>query len=116
MSDELDLIEIPWEEQPTEETVLTPWLRISTKRITIPIPDVEANKCLTWKVNIKVDCNYSDPRTMVGVVGYSIIQTSYLSVFRIYVEKEKTLVIGVKNLSGKKISNRNMMVQLLLVR
>ena len=53
---------------------------------------------------------------MVGVVGYSIIQTSYLSVFRIYVEKEKTLVIGAKNLSNRKISGRNMMVQLLLVR
>ena len=113
---EIDLIEIPWEDSPTEETVLTPWLRVSTTQVTIPIPDVEANRCVTWKVGIKPDCNYSDPRTMIGVVGYSIIQTSSLSVFRIYVEKEKTLVIGVKNLSNKKISGRNMMVQLLLVR
>ena len=113
---EIDLIEIPWEDSPTEETVLTPWLRVSTTQVTIPIPDVEANKCVTWKVEIKPDCNYSDPRTMIGVVGYSIIQTSSLSVFRIYVEKEKTLIIGAKNLSNKKISGRNMMVQLLLVR
>ena len=113
---EIDLIEIPWEDSPTEETVLTPWLRVSTTQVTIPIPDVEANKCVIWKVEIKPDCNYSEPRTMIGVVGYSIIQTSSLSVFRIYVEKEKTLIIGVKNLSNKKISGRNMMVQLLLVR
>ena len=113
---EIDLIEIPWEDSPTEETVLTPWLRVSTTQVTIPIPDVEANKCVTWKVEIKPDCNYSDPRTMIGVVGYSIIQTSSLSVFRIYVEKEKTLIIGAKNLSNKKIAGRNMMVQLLLVR
>lgn len=116
MSDELNLIEIPWEEQPTEETVLTPWLRVSTTQVTIPIPDVEANKCVTWKVEIKVDCNYSDPRTIIGVVGYSIIKTSSLSVFRIYVEKEKALIIGVKNTSNKKLSNKNMTVQLLLVR
>lgn len=108
--DSIDLVSI--QEDFFKEQPLFPYtIDFSIKTITIEINEIKPNG--TYINTFSIPFLKNNHYQVLGIIGFSIISTSSLSVFRLRY-KNKKIYLGLKNNSKEKILNKKIQIDLLV--